>query len=376
MDDTSNDKKIFVTKPFLPPFDEVRPYLEKIWASRQLTNDGVFHAAFEEALCEYLGVKYISLVSNGTMALLLALKALNLSGEVITTPFSWISTAQSLYWNNLKPVFVDISSSDLNIDSSKIERAISPETSAILPVHVFGNPCNVAAIREIAEKHGLKVVYDAAHCFGVNIGSNSVLNFGDLSILSFHATKVMNSLEGGAIISRDAATKKHIDALKNNGFNSDKKLIGYGLNAKMNEIQAAFGLAQLKHMHEVVALRKAAVLLYREHLKNIEGLSLIDDKESVSHNYSYFPVIVHPEKFGAGREELLHYLNSRNIFPATYFYPLITDFPEFEIYKTDAMPTARFIADRILCLPLFHDISVDEIKHITQAIIEFQKSKL
>ena len=376
MDDTSNDKKIFVTKPFLPPFDEVRPYLEKIWASRQLTNDGVFHAAFEEALCEYLGVKYISLVSNGTMALLLALKALNLSGEVIITPFSWISTAQSIYWNNLKPVFVDISSSDFNIDISKIERAINPITSAILPVHVFGNPCNVAAIGEIAQKHGLKVVYDAAHCFDVNINGNSVCNFGDLSILSFHATKVLNSMEGGAIISHDEATKKHIDALKNSGFSSDKKLVGYGLNAKMNEIQAAIGLAQLKHMKQVIALRKAAVLLYREHLKNVEGLGLLDDKESVSYNYGYFPVIVHPEKFGGGRDELLHYLEIRNIFPATYFYPLITDFPEFEIYKTEALPTARFIADRILCLPLFHDISLDEIDQITQAVINFQKSKL
>ena len=333
MDDTNNNK-LFVTKPFLPPFDEVRPYLEEIWESRQLTNDGVFHAAFEQALCAYLGVKYISLVSNGTMALLLALKALGLSGEVITTPFSWISTAQSIYWNNLKPVFVDISSCDLNMDISKIENVITPDTSAILPVHVFGNPCDVEAIDKIAQKHCLRVVYDAAHCFGVNINDNSVLNFGDLSILSFHATKVMNSLEGGAIISHDEATKKHIDALKNSGIGSDNQLVGYGLNAKMNDIQAVIGLAQLKHMHEVIGLRKAAVLLYRQYLKNVEGLSLFDDKKSVSYNYGYFPVIVHPEKFGANRDELMHYLESKNIFARTYFYPLITDFREFEIYKT------------------------------------------
>lgn len=376
MNKANNNEKLLLMKPYMPPLHEFQSYLERIWESRRLTNGGTIYSEFEKALCNYLDVNHICLFANGTLALIIAIKALNLKGEIITTPFTSVATAQSIYWNNLKPVFVDINETDLNINISEIERAITPNTTAILPVHIFGNPCNVDSINQLAQKHNLKVVYDAAHCFGVQLNGTSLCNFGDLSVLSFHATKVFNTIEGGAIICHDEATKKYIDALKNTGLSPGYKLAGYGLNAKMNEIQSAFGLVQLKYVDKVIESRKAVALKYRELLENVKGLRLINDKKCVKHNYTYFPVIINPEEVGASRDELLFHLKSKNIFARKYFHPLITDYPEFNIYKTSDLSIAREIADNVLCLPLFHDISFDEQTAVVDSIYQMHKKHI
>jgi len=376
MNKPSMNNEILLMKPYMPPLHEFHSYLERIWESRWLTNGGTIHSEFEKALCDYLGVNHICLFANGTLALIIALKALNLKGEIITTPFTSVATAQSIYWNNLKPVFVDIQETDLNINIVEIERAITPNTSAILPVHIFGNPCNIDQINQLAQKHNLKVIYDAAHCFGVQLNGTSLCNFGDLSALSFHATKVFNTVEGGVIICHDKATKNHIVALKNTGLSSSYKLVGYGLNAKMNEIQSAFGMVQLKYVDKVIAYRKTATLKYRELLENVKGLRLINDKKCVKHNYTYFPVIINPEEFGATRDELSNYLKNKNIFTRKYFHPLITDYPEFNIFKTSDLSVARKIADNVLCLPLFHDITLDEITAVVESIYQMHQKHI
>lgn len=357
-------------RPFMPPFEDFQSYLEKIWESRYLTNNGPIHAEFEQALCDYLGVKHICLFANGTLALMIALKALNLQGEIITTPFTSVATAQSIYWNNLKPVFADINETDFNINISAVEQAITPETSAILPVHVFGNPCDVSRINQLAEKYHLKVLYDAAHCFGVELNGESVCNFGDLSVLSFHATKVFNCFEGGAIICHDERMKNHIDNLKNTGLDPAYRLAGYGINAKLNEIQSAYGLVQLKYIDKVITFRKTASLKYRELLKDVKGLRMADEKVFVKYNYTYFPVIINAEEFGASRDEVVAYLESHMIITRKYFYPLVSDFAEFSIYRTTDLAIAKRIADNIICLPLFHDISSDEIATVVGLICQ------
>lgn len=368
MDKKEGSKDLLLMKPFMPPLQDYQKYLERIWQSRQLTNSGQIHAEFEQALCDYLGVEHLSLIANGTLALIIALKALNLKGEIITTPFTSVATAQAIHWNNLKPVFVDINESDFNINISEIESAITPWTSAILPVHVFGNPCDVARIDQLAEKYNLKMLYDAAHCFGVELNSESICNSGDMSVLSFHATKVFNTIEGGAIICHDESTKKYIDALKNTGLDPAHKLAGYGMNAKLNEFQSAFGMIQLKYIDEVIASRKAAASKYKELLKDIRGIWWPDEKEFVKYNYTYFPVIINTEEFGASRNELAAYLEGKKIFTRKYFYPLVSDFPEFSIYKTRDLPVAEKIAVSILCLPLFPDITSDEIAAVADSI--------
>ena len=374
MNEPVMDKEIRLMKPYMPPLHDFIPYLERIWKSRRLTNSGPIHSEFEDALCKYLRVEHISLLANGTTALMIALKALDLKGEVITTSFSSVATAQAICWNNLKPVFVDIYESDLNINVTGIERAITPETSAILPVHVFGNPCNIDEIDHLAEKYNLKVIYDAAHSFGVGINGQPVCSFGDLSVLSFHATKVFNTFEGGAIICRDEATKKHIDALKNTGIDKDNKLAGYGFNAKMNEMQAAFGLIQLNYVEGNIAARKAASLKYRELLKKVKGIRVVEQKDFVKYNYPYFPVIINPEVSGISRDGLFHHLQRMNIFTRKYFYPLIPDYKEFNGYKSGDLSIARKIADNVLCLPLFHDITLAEITAVVNAIHEAQRN--
>ncbi len=361
---------ILLAKPFVPPVNELLPYLNRIWESRMLTNGGPIHEEFEQALCDYLRVKYICLFANGTLALMIALKALRLKGEVITTPFTSPATIQAIYWNHLKPVFVDIKETDLNIDSSAIESAITPQTSAILPVHIFGTPCKVDVINRIALKNNLRVVYDAAHSFGVEIYGNSICNFGDLSALSFHATKVFNTLEGGAIVCQDPETKKYIDALKNTGLDKDHNLVGYGVNAKMNEIQAAFGLCQLKYVDEIISKRKAATLSYKGLLKDVKGLRIPTDWEEVKHNYSYFPIIIDPDEFGSDRDKLYDHLKKNNIITRKYFYPLVSDFPEFEIFKKRNLPIAEKIAKNILCIPLFHDITDEHIHSVVYSIYQ------
>lgn len=367
------DPRLTVTKPFVPPIDEFLPYLEQMMQSRVLTNSGPIHDEFEKALCDYLGTKHICLLSSGTLALIIALRSLNLKGEVITTPFTSVATIQAIYWNNLKPVFIDINKSDFNINVSKIEQAVTPETCAILPVHIFGNPCDVDEIDKIAQRFDLKVIYDAAHCFGVQHKNEPVVNFGDLSVLSFHATKVFNTIEGGAIICHDEAQKNHINHLKNTGLDNRHMLAGYGLNAKMNELQAAFGLVQLKHVDQAIEQRKKALKLYRELLNEIVGLRMVPEIPGIKYNYGFFPVLFDPLEFGATRDKVMESMESQNIFPRKYFHPLVSDFDEFSHFKTFDLRVAREVAENILCLPLFHDIAEEEIVRVVNCLIEINR---
>lgn len=358
--------RINVTKPFLPPLEEFIPYLEKIWESHILTNNGPFHQEFEQKLCEYLGVKYISLFSNGTLALITALQALGIKGEVITTPFSFVATTHALWWNGIKPVFVDIEPSSCNIDPGKVEEAITPETTAILAVHVYGNPCNVIKLKDIADKNGLKLIYDAAHAFGVKQDGNSILNFGDLSILSFHATKVFNTFEGGAIICHDESMKKFLDNLKNFGF-EDGKVIASGINAKMNEFQAAIGLLQLKYIDKLIERRGKISDYYRMKFNKISGIRYLEDIPGVDHCYSYFPILIHAEEFGSSRDVVYEKLAKHNIFGRRYFYPLISQFPTYQYMESSMpgrLPIAEKIAEEVLCLPIYPELELKDVKEI------------
>ncbi|MDG5800316.1 DegT/DnrJ/EryC1/StrS family aminotransferase [Marinilabiliaceae bacterium ANBcel2] len=360
-------KKIHVTSPLLPPIEEFTPYLEKIWESKWLTNNGQFHKQLEQEICDYLGVKHVCLFSNGTLALITALQALRITGEVITTPFSFVATTHSLWWNNIKPVFADIEPDSFNLDPTKVEAAITPNTTAIMPVHVYGNPCNLEAFQQIADTYNLKLIYDAAHAFGVEVNGNSVLNFGDLSILSFHATKVFNTFEGGAIICHDEKMKRHIDDLKNFGFRGETTVVAPGINAKMNEIQAAFGLLQLKYIDAAREKRKTIAETYREALKVVNGIECLHDAPIVKHAYSYFPVLIDKEKYGMSRDQLYEKLIENNIYSRRYFYPLISNFPTYRGLKSsnpDNLSIANDIAEKVLCLPIYPDLSADHIKTI------------
>lgn len=360
-------KPVYVTQPFLPPLEEFEEYLQQIWDSKFLTNNGKFHQELEKSLCEYLGVKHISLFSNGTLALITALQALHISGEVITTPYSFVATTHSLWWNNIKPVFVDIEPITFNIDPAKIEAAISPRTTAILPVHVYGNPCDIIRIQEISDEYGLKVVYDACHTFNVRINGIPVLNFGDISVMSFHATKVYNTFEGGAIVCHDEATKTRIDSLKNFGYVNDTSIEIPGINAKMNEVQAAMGLLQLKYINGIIEKRRQIAMRYRNELKDINGITCLDDMEGVNHCYSYFPILIDKDKYGKTRDEVFEDLNKQRIFSRRYFYPLISQFPIYkglESARPGAMPVAERVTEQVLCLPIYPDLSFDASKRI------------
>lgn len=367
------DKNIPFARPFFPETPELMPFLDQIRNSHILTNRGPFHEQLEQALADYLGVRFISLFNNGTTALMAALRALELNGEVITTPFTWIATSQAVHWNNLRPVFADISVHDLNIDPEGLEKLITPQTSAILPVHVFGNPCQVDALQNLAGKYNLKIVYDAAHAFGVKLGGLPVCNFGDLSVLSFHATKVFNCFEGGAVICHNKEIKSKIDALRNHGFTSEGKLAGYGLNGKMNELQAACGLIHLKYVDQQTGQRKIAVEKYRQMLSEIRGIGLVPEKPGVLQNYAYFPVMADPDVFGATRDELMHHLEDCGITTRAYFSPLVTDFDQFGNCTSAPLYNARIIADRILCLPLFHGITTEQFTRVVEAIADFKR---
>ena len=365
------EQPIFVTKPYLPPLEEFIPYLEDIWQSKVLTNNGPYHQELEKALCEYLGVKYISLFSNGTLALITALQALRITEEVITTPFSFVATTHALWWNNIKPVFVDIEPDTFNLDPEKIEAAITPKTTAILPVHVYGNPCNVEQIEKIAKTYGLKVIYDACHAFGVTINGNSVLNNGDLSVMSFHATKVFTTFEGGAIVCHDEEMKNHIDHLKNFGFTGETTVIAPGINAKMNEFQAALGVLQLKFADEVQQKRKKIALSYRENLRNIDGITFLKDMNDVHHCYSYFPILVEETIYGISRDTLYEKLKKSGIFTRRYFYPLISNFSTYKSLPSsdiDNLPIANEIAMKVLCLPIYPDLENDNLERICQIL--------
>jgi len=370
---------IYVTQPFLPPLEEFHEYLKDIWESKWLTNNGKYHQELEKAMCEYLGVKFISLFSNGTLALVTALQALRITGEVITTPFSFVATTHALWWNNIKPVFVDIEQSKFNINPEKIEAAITPQTTAILPVHVYGNPCNVERIKAIADTYNLRVIYDACHTFGVRVNDVPVLNFGDLSVMSFHATKVYNTFEGGAIVCHDEATKKRIDNLKNFGFADETTVVAPGINAKMNEIQAAMGLLQLKYVDESIAKRKKIAACYRNQLKDLEGMAFLEDMPGVNHCYSYFPVLVDKLKFRKTRDEVYEDLKTYNIFGRRYFYPLISNFPIYRglpSARLENLPVAKMISDEVLCLPIFPDLEEKMVKKICDILKKYQKSDI
>lgn len=364
-------KKIFVTEPFLPPLDEFIPYLETIWDRKILTNAGPFHAELERALCDFLGVEHLALFTNGTIALITALQSLRITGEVITTPYSFVATAHSLLWNGIKPVFVDVDPDTLNLDPERIEAAITPQTTGILPVHCYGHPCDVQTIQRIAETYNLKVIYDAAHAFGVECGSGSVLRYGDLSVLSFHATKVFNTFEGGAIVCPDAKTKERIDQLKNFGIVDELTVVATGINGKMSEFNAAFGLLQLKHIHQVIAKRKEVDATYRHLLKHAEGIRCLENVGVARPNYSYFPILVGAE-YPLSRDALYHKLKDHDIFARRYFYPLISEFPMYRAMlsaRRDNLPVATDAAQKILCLPMSAALTLDEQQRIGDLIL-------
>lgn len=365
------DSPIYVTQPALPDLEDFIPYLRQIWENKILTNNGPFHKQLEKELAEYLGVPYISLFANGSLALLTALQVLRIGGEVITTPYSFVATTHCLWWNNIKPVFVDIEPEFCNLDPEKIEAAITPKTSAILPVHVYGNPCKIERIQEIADIYGLKVIYDAAHAFGVRYNGQSIFNYGDLSVLSFHATKVFNTMEGGAIVCHDAPTKKRIDYLKNFGFAGETTVIAPGINSKMNEMQAALGLVQLKHNQENIDKRRALVSLYRKHLSGIPGISFLREPKNTVSNFAYFPIFVEEIEFGMSRDQLYENLKQANIYGRRYFYPLISDFPMYRNLDSASpanLPVARYTADRVQCLPLYPILEPEQIMHVARLI--------
>ena len=364
-------KNIFVTKPYLPPLEELNPYLQKIWDSGVVTNGGQFHQQLEDELCKFLGVSHISLFTNATIALVTALQSLRIVGEVITTPYSFVATSHSLLWNGIKPIFVDIDPNTLNIDVTKIESAITPQTTAIMAVHCYGQPCDVDAIEKIARTYNLKVIYDAAHAFGVQCHCGSVLTHGDLSVLSFHATKVFNTFEGGAIISPDENTKLRIDQLKNFGHDGETSVIASGINGKMSEFNAALGLLQLKYIDEIIEKRMKIDMHYRSLLKEVSGIKCIDFSRSLKHNYSYFPVLIQ-KNFPISRDMAYEKLKDLNIFTRRYFYPLISDFPMYSGLPSAGkknLPVATLAANQILCLPIYPDLSLDVVNEIANFFV-------
>ncbi|KFK97886.1 MULTISPECIES: dTDP-4-amino-4,6-dideoxy-D-glucose aminotransferase VioA [unclassified Serratia (in: enterobacteria)] len=363
-------KNIPVTQPFLPELNEFIPYLERIWENRWLTNNGPFHQQLESELCNYLGVEYISLFNNATIALITALQAMRISGEVITTPYSFVATSHSILWNGLEPVFVDIDPNTFNIDVEKIEQAITPRTTAILPVHCYSNPCNVEAIKKIADNYGLKVIYDAAHAFNIKYKGESLLKWGDLSILSFHATKVFNTFEGGAIISPDLKTKQRIDHLKNFGITDELTVVAPGINGKMSEVNAAFGLVQLKHIDKVMQLRRNIDFRYRASLAEVKGITLYQHDINADSNFSYFPILVE-NNYPLSRDELYEKLKENHILSRRYFYPLISNMPMYRglpSSQASRLINANEVSSKVLCLPIYHELGVDEQDYIINLI--------
>lgn len=365
------DKPIYVTSPLLPSLEDFTFLLKEIWESKMLTNNGNFHQKLEEELAKYLKVPYLSLFTNGTLPLITALQAMRITGEVITTPFSFVATTHSLWWNGIKPVFVDIEPETCNLDPSKIEAAITPKTTAIIPVHVYGKPCKTKEIQEIANKYGLKVIYDAAHAFGVEINGESILNFGDMATLSFHATKVYNTLEGGALVVHDEQTKKRIDYLKNFGFASETEVVAPGINSKVDEVRAAYGLLNLKQVDHAINSRRKVAIRYRDELQGVKGITFFNDIPGVRHNYSYFPIFINAEEYGMTRDELYFKMKEHNVFGRRYFYPLISTFSTYrglDSANPDNLPIATQMSNNVICLPMHHALSENEVEYILQII--------
>ena len=368
------DKNIItVTSPLLPNLDDFTEELRKIWDSKWITNNGKYHQRFEAALAEYLGVPYVSLFTNGTLPLITALQALRITGEVITTPYSFVATTHALWWNGIKPVFVDIDPATGNLDPNKIEAAITPRTTAIMPVHVYGKPCDTQAIQDIADKYGLKVIYDAAHAFGVEVNGEGLLNAGDMSTLSFHATKVYNTVEGGALVMHDEKTKKRIDYLKNFGIADEVTVVGPGINSKMDEIRSAYGLLNLKQVDAAIEARHQVAIKYREALCDVEGITFFDDMPGVKHNYSYFPIFIDAEKYGMTRDDLYFKMKAANVLGRRYFYPLISEFTTYRGLDSAApenLPNAHKMADSVICLPMHHALSDEDIQRVLDCIVK------
>ena len=368
-----SEKQITVTSPLLPNLDEFNEMLKEIWASKWITNNGQFHKQLEKALCEYLKVPYISLFTNGTLPLLTALQALRITGEVITTPYSFVATTHSIWWNGCKPVFVDIEEETCGIDPDKIEAAITPKTTAIMPVHCYGKPVKTKQIQEIADKYGLKVIYDAAHAFGVEVDGESVLKSGDMSTLSFHATKVYNTLEGGALVMHDEETKQRIDYLKNFGFADEVTVVAPGINSKVDEVRAAYGLLNLKQVDQAIANRQKVAKKYREALRNVPGIRFFDDMPGVRHNYSYFPIFIKADEYGMSRDDLYFKMKETNVLGRRYFYPLISTFSTYRGLPSAApenLPVATRLANEVICLPMHHELSDNDIDRILSLIVK------
>ena len=367
-----DNKQITVTSPLLPNLDELHELLKQIWDSKWITNNGSFHRQLEAALAEYLKVPYVSLFTNGTLPLLTALQALRITGEVITTPYSFVATTHSIWWNGCKPVFVDIDSITGNLDPNKIEAAITPKTTAIMPVHVYGKPCDTKKIQEIANKYGLKVIYDAAHAFGVEVNGESILKAGDMSTLSFHATKVYNTLEGGALIMHDEKTKKRIDYLKNFGFAGETEVVAPGINSKVDEVRAAYGILNLRQVDAAIEARRQVAIKYRDALRSVGGITFMEDMIGVKHNYSYFPIFINAENYGMTRDELYFKMKEANILGRRYFYPLISEFSTYrglDSARKENLPNAHKMADSVICLPMHHELSEENINRILNIII-------
>lgn len=368
-----NEKQITVTAPLLPDLEEFNALLKEIWDSKWVTNNGSFHKQLEKELAEYLKVPYISLFTNGTLPLLTALQALRVTGEVITTPYSFVATTHSIWWNGCKPVFVDIDPATGNIDPDAIEAAITNKTTAIMPVHVYGKPCYTKRIQEIADKYGLKVIYDAAHAFGVEVDGESILNAGDMSTLSFHATKVYTTLEGGALVMHDAETKKRIDYLKNFGFAGETTVVAPGINSKVDEVRAAYGILNLRQVDAAIEARHQVAIKYREALRPVDGITFMDDMPGVKHNYSYFPIFIAAEKYGMTRDELYDKMRSHNVLGRRYFYPLISTFSTYRGLPSAApenLPKAHKMADSVICLPMHHELSSEDIDRVLELIVK------
>ena len=369
----ANNDPILVTSPLLPDLNDLNVYLEDIWQSKWLTNNGKYHKELEAALADYLKVPYISLFTNGTLPLITALQALDIDDEVITTPFSFVATTHSIWWNGCKPVFVDIDPATGNLDPDRIEEAITPKTRAIMPVHVYGNPCDTKRIQEIADRHGLKVIYDAAHAFGVEVDGRSILEAGDMSTLSFHATKVYNTLEGGALVCHDAKTKEHIDHLKNFGFAGEIDVVAPGINSKVDEVRSAYGILNLKQVDDAIAARQRVAKAYRESLQDVPGISFFEDVPGVRHNYSYFPIFIDEEKYGMSRDALYEQMKVKNVFGRRYFYPLISSFSTYNELPSAApsnLPVATRMANQVICLPMHHSLSSEDVQRVLETIID------
>lgn len=381
-----DNKLITVTSPLLPNLDDFTAELKKIWESKWITNNGDFHKQLEKELAAYLKVPYVSLFTNGTLPLMTALQALRITGEVITTPYSFVATTHSIWWNGCKPVFVDIDPATGDMDPNKIEAAITPRTTAIMPVHVYGKPCDTKAIQEIADKYGLKVIYDAAHAFGVEVPANEygleayndnglagILNAGDMSTLSFHATKVYNTIEGGALIMHDEKTKKRIDYLKNFGIADEVTVVGPGINSKMDEMRSAYGLLNLKQVDAAIEARHQVAIKYREALRHVDGITFFDDMPGVKHNYSYFPIFIDAEKYGMTRDELYFKMKTANVLGRRYFYPLISEFSTYRALESAApknLPNAHKMANSVICLPMHHALSDEDIQRVLDCLLK------